>query len=122
MNMEIPVWTKPAIWGGIIGAIAITVVGFSADMIVTSSTATEMADSQSKEAMITALTPICVAQFKTLTPTNQTMQLAALKQESSYKRDDFVIAQGWATMPGNAEPSNEIGNACAAQLMKLTES
>ncbi len=121
MNMEIPVWVKPAIWGGVIGAVAITIIGFSASWVVSGSTAAEMANTQSKDAVITALAPICVAQFKTQTPTNQTMQLAALKEESSYKRDDFVAAQGWATMPGNDAPTTEIADACASQLMKLTE-
>jgi hypothetical protein len=105
MNMEIPVWVKPAIWGGVIGAVAITIIGFSASWVVSGSTATEMANTQSKDAVITALAPICVAQFKTQTPTNQTMQLAALKEESSY----------------NDAPTTEIADACASQLMKLTE-
>ena len=120
MNMEIPVWVKPAIWGGVIGAVAITIIGFSASWVVSGSTATEMANNQSKDAVITALAPICVAQFKTQTPNNQTMQLAALKEESSYKRDDFVVEGGWATMPGNDAPTKEIAHACAEQLMKLT--
>ena len=107
MNMEIPVWAKPAIWGGVVGAVAITIIGFSASWVVSGSTATEMANTQSKDAVITALAPICVAQFKSQTPNNQTMQLAALKG-------------GWATMPGNDAPTKEIADACAEQLMKLT--
>jgi|TARA_R110000751_G_scaffold4113_8_gene19247 hypothetical protein len=119
MNLEIPTWVKPGIFGGVIGAIAITIIGFNANWVVSTSSATEMADDQGKNAVITALAPICVAQFKTQTPTNQTLQLAALKQESSYKRDDFVVDQGWATMPGNEAPTKEIADACADQLMKL---
>ncbi|OSQ39933.1 hypothetical protein TMES_07480 [Thalassospira mesophila] len=119
--MEIPTWVKPGIVGGVIGAIVITIIGFNANWVVSTSTAAEMADDQGKEVVIAALAPICVAQFKTQTPTNQTAQLAALKQESSYKRDDFVVDQGWATMPGSEKPTKEIADACADQLMKLTE-
>ena len=119
MSMTIPQWVKPAIWGGIIGAVLITIVGFSTDTVVSGSTAQEMADNSAKQSTISAMAPICVAQFKTMTPNNQLEQLAALRDESSYKRDDFVIAKGWATMPGNAEPTDEIAAACAGLLMDL---
>ena len=117
--MEIPVWVKPAIWGGVIGAVAITIIGFSASWVVSGSTATEMANTQSKDAVITALAPICVAQFKTQTPNNQTMQLAALKEESSYKRDDFVVEGGWATMPDRKEPNSVVAAMCATKLTEM---
>ena len=71
------------------------------------------------KAVIAALTPICVAQFKGQTPDIRTTQLAALKGESSWARGDFVEKQGWATMPGAKEPENEVADACAAELMKL---
>ncbi len=121
MDIKIPEWVKPAIVGGIIGAIAISIVGFSADWVVSNSKASEMATDQSDHAVIAALTPICVAQFKAQTPANQTTQLAALEKESSYKRDDFVIDQGWATMPGSDTPAKEIGRSCADELMKMVE-
>ncbi|OKH89104.1 hypothetical protein LF95_03360 [Thalassospira sp. TSL5-1] len=119
--MKIPEWVKPGIVGGIIGAIAISIVGFSANWVVSNSTAAEMATDQGDTAVIAALTPICVAQFKAQTPTNQTAQLAALEKESSYKRDDFVVDQGWATMPGSDTPTKEIADSCADELMKMVE-
>lgn len=120
MSTTIPIWVKPAIWGGVIGAVLITIIGFSTDMVVSGSTAKQMAETSSKESAIAAMAPICVAQFKTLTPNNQMEQIAALKDESSYKRDDFVMAKGWATMPGSAEPNDDIAQRCASLLMELT--
>ncbi|WP_430470789.1 hypothetical protein [Thalassospira lucentensis] len=120
MPVTIPAWVKPGIWGGIIGAALITIVGFSTDTVVSGSTAQEMADDSGKQSAIAAMAPICVAQFKMLTPNNQTEQLAALKEESSYKRDDFVIARGWATMPGSDAPTDEIAASCASLLMELS--
>ena len=122
MAIEIPAWTKPGIWGGLIGAVLITVVGFSTGAVVSGSTAQEMADASGKESAIAAMAPVCVAQFKMQSPNNQMAELTALKAESSYKRDDFVIAKGWATMPGSEEPNNDIAQRCASLLMDLTSS
>ena len=82
MSIEIPEWVKPGIWGGVIGAVLITVVGFSTGSVVSGSTAQEMAETSGKESAIAAMAPVCVAQFKMLTPNNQMEQLAALKAES----------------------------------------
>ncbi|MHC8494478.1 hypothetical protein ACTU44_17440 [Thalassospira sp. SM2505] len=122
MPMTIATWVKPAIWGGVVGAVLITIVGFSTGSVVSGSTAEKMAETSSKESVIAAMAPVCVAQFKTLTPNNQMAELAALKEESSYKRDDFVIAKGWATMPGSEEPRNDIAQRCASLLMDMTKS
>jgi len=122
MPVTIATWVKPGIWGGIVGAALITIVGFSTGSVVSGSTAEKMASTSGTESVIAAMAPVCVAQFKMLTPNNQTEQLAALKEEASYKRDDFVIAKGWATMPGSETPSNDIAQRCAALLMELTAS
>lgn len=119
--MNVPQWTKPAIWGGVIGAVAITIIGFSADWVVTSGTAKEMAEQQGDKAVIAALTPICVAQFKKQSAEMQTTQLAALGEESSYQRGDYIEKQGWATMPGAKEPSDDVADTCASELMKLAQ-
>jgi hypothetical protein len=119
MNVNLPVWIKPAVWGGIAGAAAIALVGFSAGWVVTSGSAQKMATAQGEKAVLAALTPICVAQFKGLTPEIRTTQLAALKGESSWQRGDFVEKQGWATMPGSKAPDDEVADACATELMKL---
>ena len=119
MSINIPVWIKPGMWGGIIGAAVIAVVGFSAGWVVTGGSARKMADQQGEKAVIAALTPICVAQFKGQTPEVRTTQLAALKGESSWQRGDYVEKQGWATMPGGKEAEDDVADACAAELMKL---
>jgi hypothetical protein len=118
MNTNIPIWFKPAAWGGIIGAAAIAIVGFSAGWVVTGGSAREMAAQQGEKAVIAALTPICVAQFKGQIPDVRTTQLAALNGESSWQRGDYVEKQGWATMPGSKEANDEVADACATELLK----
>jgi hypothetical protein len=119
--MKSPEWLKPAVWAGIVGAAIITAVGFSAGWVVTSGSAKELAAKQEGKAVLAALTPICVAQFKTQTPETRTTQLATLKGESSWQQGDYVEKQGWATMPGSKEPCDEVADACATELLKLAK-
>jgi hypothetical protein len=119
MNARIPQWFKPAVTGGIAGAVVIAIIGFSAGWVVTSGSAHAMAEQQGEKAVIAALTPICVAQFKGQTPEIRTTKLAALQGESSWARGDYVEKQGWATMPGSKEPEDEVADACATELMKF---
>ena len=111
--------SKPYLQGFMIGLIAAPIIGFSAGWVVTSGSAHAMAEQQGEKAVIAALTPICVAQFKGQTPEIRTTKLAALQGESSWARGDYVEKQGWATMPGSKEPEDEVADACATELMKL---
>lgn len=119
MNANVPEWFKPAVAGAVAGAVVIAIIGFSAGWVVTSGSAHEMAEQQGEKAVIAALTPICVAQFKSQAQDVRTTKLAALKGESSWARGDFVEKQGWATMPGAKEAEDEVAGACATELMKL---
>jgi hypothetical protein len=118
MNTKMPEWGKPAAWGGVIGAILVVVIGFSTGWVVTSGSAQAMADQQEEQAIIAALTPICVAQFRSQSSDVRTKQLAALESESSWQRGNYVEKQGWATMPGGKEPIDEVADACATELLK----
>lgn len=119
--MNVPVWIKPGVWGGIIGAIAITIVGFSAGWVVTNGSAQKMAKDEGAKAVIAALTPVCVAQFKSQPQETQAMQLAALQKENTYNRGDYIEKQGWATLPGSEAPNDAVAGSCAKELMKLTQ-
>ena len=120
--MNIPEWGKPAVWGGLIGAVVIMIIAFSAGWVVTSGSAAKMAKDEGAKAALAALTPICVAQFKSQSEAVQTTQLAALQKETSYNRGDYVEKQGWATLPGSAKPNDDVADACSVELMKLTQS
>ena len=120
--MNIPEWTKPAVWGGVVGAVVILIIAFSAGWVVTSGSAARMAKDEGAKAALAALTPICVAQFKSQSEEIQTTQLAALQKENSYNRGDYVEKQGWATLPGGEKPNDDVADACATELVKLTQS
>lgn len=120
MDQKMPDWLKPALWGGVVGALALGIVLFSTGWAVTSGEAQDMVTQEREKAVLSALTPICVAQFKQATSTTQQQTLlATLEDENSWDREDFVSEHGWATMPGSSKPNDEVADACAQELMKL---
>lgn len=133
--MKFPRWFKPAAWGAIAGAGLLALVASNTGWVVSSDTADQMARTRSKKAVLSSLTPICVAQFKMASReglgrmlqgkehagTSQGAFLAALRKEDEWKRGAFVVRNGWATMPGSAAPNAEVAQACASELMKLTK-
>ena len=119
--MQMPEWTKPAVWSAVAGAVAITVIGFSADWVMTTGAATTLADEEAESAVLSALTPICVAQFRAENAQLREQQLAAIEKQSTWGRGDIVAAQGWATMPGTEEPNQDVAEVCSERLLEASE-
>lgn len=113
--------TKKAAFWVAIGAIILTLFfGFTRGGWVTGGSARQMAATTSQEAVLTRLTPICIAQFGQDPLKDQKLEeLQALTMSS--QRTTFVKAQGWATMPGEAQPDNKVATACTQQLMLIGE-
>ena len=96
---------KPALCGAVAGAVAIAVVGFTWGGWLTGSSA-----------VLTSLVPICLEQSKGDPLVADT--LTRLEKSESWKRTDLLMQTGWATMPGAAEPSRAVANACMEMLEK----
>lgn len=86
---KLPARTRPFLWGAAAGAIALAIVGFSWGGWVTGAKAKTLAGDRAEAAVVSALAPICVAQFRKstdpaaslavrvlLTPTCQTHETA----------------------------------------------
>jgi hypothetical protein len=99
------------------GAIVLLIVIFSTGWVVTSNTANAQARATAGEAVLERLVPISIAQFN-LDP-NGRDRLEELKKLDSWKRGDFVVEQGWATMPGETEPDRGVAMETAKRLMEL---
>jgi hypothetical protein len=112
--MKITAQTKPALWGGVIGAVAVAIAGFTWGGWVTGGTAESMATAEAKAAVVAALAPICLAQAKSDPQSPATM--AKLKETSNYQRGSIVMEAGWATMPGSTEPNRAVADACLVAL------
>ena len=113
--MEIPKSVEPAVWGSVGGAIATLIIGFYWGGWITSGTAGQMEKASAKAAVIQAFTPLCVAQGEP-----QLEKLAALKELSSWKHDDFVDAAGWVDNVSDKYRS-DVAGACALALIEGME-
>lgn len=119
MNIpKLPAETKPFLWGAAVGAVALAIAGFTWGGWVTGGTAEKLAGARAETAMVSALAPICVAQFRS--GAKAQASLAALKETQSWQQADYVRDGGWATMPGaGSDPNRQVAQACADALTKL---
>lgn len=115
---SIPPETPSFLWGAVAGAAAAAVIGFNWGGWVTGGTAEKLALDRADKATVTALTPVCVEQFRK--GDDAPARLVKLKALQGWEQGDFVGKGGWATMPGSkAEPNGNVASACAEALGKL---
>ena len=105
--------TKTIVFWSLVAAILLTMgAGFNWGGWMTGRTAQKMTDA----AVTQRLSLICVNQF------NQDPQkeekLTELQDTSSYRRDDYVTEQGWATMPGEARSESKVADGCAKLIVQ----
>jgi hypothetical protein len=112
--MKVPTWVKPGIWGGILGAVGITVFGFWQMGWTTAHTADRMATDRANFAVVTALIPFCVA--KAEHDPDQAMLAKVKAEQSPYDRTKLVSDAGWATPPGAQAPAEGLAHACSEKL------
>jgi len=112
--MRVPVWVKPGAWGSVIGAIAISILGFSQMGWTTGGTADRMAAERANAAVVAAFIPFCVAKAQQDADGAKLVKLGA--ETSSYSRRQIVIDAGWATMLGMTSPDNALASACSDKL------
>ena len=117
--MRVPVWIKPAVWGAVLGAVGMMIVGFSSMGWTLGHTTTRLVAEGRESGVIAALTPFCVASY--LKQPDAAKKLALLRADtSSYTQRDNIEKAGFATMPGNTEPSSGLAAACAIALQTVS--
>jgi hypothetical protein len=112
--MKVPAWLKPGIWGAVVGAIAIMILGFWQMGWVTGSTADRMAKNRADSAVVAALVPFCVANAERDPDQAKLVKLRA--EQSSYDRNQLVSDSGWATLPGMTSADRALVSACSDKL------
>ena len=110
---------KSFFWNAIVGAILISIVGFSWFGWVTGSTAQQEANQIAEKSVNDRLAKICVYQFGK--DPEKDLKLKELKGKSSWERGDYLKNQGWATMPGEEEPVPGVADKCGELLMEITQ-
>lgn len=108
--MNIPEWTKPGIYGAIVGAVAISILGFTWGGWTTSSNAEEMAQSFADGEVTMAMVPVCM-DLSAADPERLT-KLATVRDATGYGRSKAMMDTGWATLPGSDAPDRDLAEAC----------
>ncbi|WP_319566945.1 hypothetical protein [Cohaesibacter marisflavi] len=112
--MKSPEWLKPGLYGAVIGAVCVSVVGFSWGGWMTASASNKMAMSMAHDDVIAALVPVCLDQSEK--DLNRQATLTKVNSASSYNRRDVVMDSGWATVPGAEKPNRDLAQACLIAL------
>lgn len=113
--MNTPQWVKPAILGGVAGAVILGVVGFTGAGWLTASKASANASERASAEVVAALLPICIHQAES--DPRFTDRLANLKgMQQSFQRSTAVEDWGWATMPGSERVNSRVARECAKSL------
>jgi hypothetical protein len=113
--MQVPMWIKPMAWGVVLGAVGMMTVGFSWMGWNLGHTTTRLVAEGRESAVVTALTPFCVASY--MKQPDATAKLALLRADTSeYTQREIIEKAGFATMPGNTEPTSGVASACVTAL------
>lgn len=112
--MNAPEWLKPGIYGAVIGAVVVGVVGFSWGGWMTAGGANRMASAMAHDGVISALVPVCLDM--SLNDKDRIAKLATIRAASTYQRRDAVMRAGWVTVPGSEAPNRDLAQACIAAL------
>jgi hypothetical protein len=109
--------TKTAMfWSWVVVVVLTLVVGFEWGGWVTGKTARGMAEAAGKDAVVARLAPICVIQA-THDP-KWAEKRKALQATDSWNRSDYVVKEGWATMPGEHEGDPRVAEECVTLLLQ----
>ena len=117
--MQTPAWyqgesLKRLLQGAAVGVVATLAIGFGWGGWMLGSTAKTLADSTASSAVVAAIAPICVDQFKRSADAG--VNLTALKKTDSWQQAAYVEKGGWTVMPGSKATGSGVPQACAALL------
>ncbi len=109
---------KRLLQGLALGVALTMVVGFNWGGWMLGSSSHELAQSTANAAVVKALVPICVAQFKQAS--DSPARLVELKKASSWDQSGYIEKGGWSAMPGSTTNVSGVAQACATALRDMT--
>lgn len=112
--MTFPEWTKPGAYGALVGAVAVSILGFTWGGWTTAGSVQEMADNFAAEQVTLAMVPVCLGLSEA--DVERVEKLATLREASGYQQRNAMMETGWATLPGTDAPSRDLADACLAEL------
>jgi hypothetical protein len=109
---------KRLLQGAAAGAAVAMIVGFNWGGWTLGSAVEKVAKERADTAVVAALAPICVNQFRQAA--NASTNLTELTQISyAWDRGTFIENGGWAIMPGSEKADSVVAKACAETLVSL---
>lgn len=102
-------------WSWVAIGIVTMIVGFTWGGWVTGGTARAMAEARGEDAVVKRLAPMCVLRYEAAP--DKAKRLQELTDASGWDRGEYVMKQGWATLPGDKEPERKVADECAKLLM-----
>ena len=97
--------------------LATVIVGFTWGGWVTGGTAEEMVGDARESGRAELAAVVCVDRF--LDESGAVANLAELKEQSQWQRDDYIEDGGWTTLVGFDEPIEGAADLCATQLAEM---
>ena len=122
--MEVPSFLSPFVDGDspkrlfqglAVGVIGTLIIGFGWGGWNLGGTVEKKLETASRTSMVAALAPICADKFERAAKADNDL-VVKLTAVSSWQRDDYLMKAGWTTFPGEAEPDNDVAEACATLL------
>ncbi|NLS07977.1 hypothetical protein HGP14_32690 [Rhizobium sp. P32RR-XVIII] len=107
------------VWSMIGVSVLTMVLGFTMGGWTTGGRASVMASNAAKQATSELVASMCVQNF--VTGTDAAKNLAALKETSSWQRNDFIEKGGWMTIAGLDEKVDGAADLCAETLADMKE-
>ena len=118
MDFKIPAMpkdTKPFLLGVLAGLLLLAWIGFELVGWKTGGASERLGKRQANDAVATALGKICTVQFNSAAKLPE--RLAELQKTERWSRSGVLAKAGFATMPGEKEPQNNVAEACANLLV-----
>ena len=115
--MQIPNGLKPGLWGVVIGAVGMAIVGFWQLGWTTAGSADRLAQERVNAAVVATLVPFCV--LKAQQDPDEAMLTKFQAEESTYSRNEMVEKAGWATFGSNKSADSALARACSDKLYGL---
>ena len=112
--MTFPERAKPSVYGALVGAAAVSILGFTWGGWTTAGSAGELAQNLAAEEVTLAMVLVCLKMSEAAS--NRIAKLATLQDGSSFQRRNAMMETGWATLPGTDAPSRDLADACLAGL------
>ena len=102
-------------WTAVAAVIATVAIGFGAGGWVTGGTSQKLADQAAEASHDQLAAAVCAREF--MRASDARARLANLQKLQAWEREQQLVKDGWATMPGEREPDRDAAELCVSRLV-----